>query len=139
MHLTSRVGKSRNRRARVAEAHASGAVAIEQRVQFRAFLELLGLSRDLAIVFVFFEKRIEVVEPIRIEQARRRAKWPAMPSCSGVAVSSSKPGRFAAQVFDDGVLRAGALGRPLKVMRFIHNQHVPSGVERFLGSLARWR
>ena len=46
-----------------------------------------------------------------------------------------QPRGFSAQLFDDRVLRAGALGRPVQVMRLIHNQHVPSGGKRLLGSL----
>ena len=48
---------------------------------------------------------------------------------------SSNPGAFLPKLFDDRVLRAGALGRPVQMMRLIHNQHVPSGGERLLGSL----
>src|SRR6188474_545975 len=134
MHLNHTSGKSGDCSAGVAEAHPTGAMPIQQRMQLWAFGELLRLAGDVAIVLVFLEKYFQVVEPIRVEKAKA-CEVPGHPKLFRSRGKKQQPRGFSAQLFDDRVRRACARGRPVQMMRLIHNQHVPSGGEGLLGSL----
>src|SRR4030095_11135708 len=134
MHLNHTSGKSGDCSAGVAKAHPTGAMAIQQRMQLWAFGELLRLAGNVAIVLVFLEKGFQVVEPIRIEKPKA-CEVPGHSKLFRSRGEKQQPRDFFAQLFDDRVLRAGALGRPVQVMRLIHNQHVPTGGKSLLGSL----
>ena len=72
MQLDHALGKTRNCGARIPESHSTCAVAIQQGIQLWPFLEFVGLTSNIAKVFIFLQEGIEVVEPIGIEKPKSR-------------------------------------------------------------------
>ncbi|KZV15209.1 hypothetical protein F511_29958 [Dorcoceras hygrometricum] len=123
------VGEPRFQRGVAGEGAAQrGELDLVQRLTVQ---QLVGDPRQRLEAPGLGEVGVQVVVALRVEQAQA-GEVAAAAQLFGCGGEQDHAGCLRGQPFHQGVARAGRLGRPGEVMRLVHHQQVPRGVQQLL-------
>src|SRR5688572_21514145 len=84
---------------------------------------------NFLVMGMFLQILIKAVKALRVEKAQSR-EMAALPQLFGRGGDQQDAGCSACERLDNSILAARRVRTPAKMMRFVHNQQVPTGANR---------